>query len=284
MNSEVKGVLFATAGMFLYGIEPVVINANPSNPIAFAALSTSLAALILWFIGGRGILEDVRTKPGFLKYGLLMGLFGTALAYLSYSFGAMMSSAINAALITRSEVLWSFLLSWVFLRERIGKLHVLYGALLIVGLLLVMTQGKPVAPRIGDVLLLLVPLFWQMAHVLAKKTPYRPVTIVALRNTFGALLILPFAFATGIQISIQAPLEGMIISMGQILWYSSIRLINLSKATLIITPAPAVAIVMGILMGQPFTAYHAVGFLLITIATVGASRLKSEVKSGDTPL
>lgn len=284
MNPEVEGVLFATAGMFLYGIEPVVINANPSNPIAFAALSTSLAVLILWFMGGRSTLEDVRTKPGFLKYGLLMGLFGTALAYLSYSFGAMMSTAINAALITRSELLWSFLLSWVFLRERIGKLHVLYGALLLLGLLLVMTQGKPVVPRIGDVLLLLVPLFWQMAHVLAKKTPYRPVTIATLRNTFGALFLLPFAFATGIQVSIQAPVEGVVIALGQILWYSSIRLINLSKATLIITPAPAVAIVLGILRGQPFTAYHAVGFLLITIATVGASRLKSEVKSVDTPV
>ena len=283
MDPETKGVLLAAAGMFLYGIEPVVINSNPANPIAFAGLSSSLAALILWVVGGKETLEDIRLKPEFLKYGVLMGLFGTALAYLSYSFGAMMSTAINAALITRSEILWSFLLSWAFLRERIGRLHFLYGALLVIGLGLVITQGRPVAPHLGDVLLLLVPLFWQIAHVLAKKTPYRPVTIATLRNTFGALFILPFAFITGFQFSMYAPLEGMIIAFGQILWYGSIKLINLSKATLIITPAPAIAIALGILMGQPFTVYHALGFLLITAATVGASRLKSEVKNEGTP-
>ncbi len=280
MNPERKGSLFAAAGMFLYGIEPVVINANSSSPITFAALSVSLAALVLWLVGRRNILEDIRSKPGFLKYGLFMGLFGTALAYLSYSFGAMMSTAINAALITRSEILWSFLLSWAFLGERIEKSHIFYGTLLVLGLALVITQGRVMVPHFGDVLLLLVPFFWQVAHVLAKKTPYHPITIATLRNTFGALFILPFAFITGLHFSMYAPLEGMVIPLGQILWYSSIKLINLSKATLIITPAPAIAIALGILMGQPFTVYHVVGFLLISFATVGASRLRSEVKSG----
>ena len=282
MNTETKGVLFAAAGAFLYGIEPVIINSNTANPITFAGLSALLAAIVLWVIGGRECLEDIQSKPRFLKYGALIGLFGTALAYLSYSFGAMMSTAINAALITRSEILWSFLLSWVVLREKIGKSHVLYGSLLIIGLGLVITQGRPVAPRVGDVLLLLVPLFWQIAHVLAKKTPYKPITIATLRNTFGALFLLPFVFITGPQFSIYAPIEGMIIAFGQMLWYSSIKLINLSKATLIITPAPAVAIGLGILLGEPFTLYHALGFLLITAATLGASRLKSEVKNEDT--
>ena len=278
MNSESRGVVFSLVGMFLYGIEPVVINSNPSNPIAFAALSASLAAIILWIIGGSSTVNDVTSKPEFLRYGVVIGLFGTALAYLSYSFGARMSTAINAALITRSEILWSFLLSWAFLKERIRKPHFAYGALLVFGLGLVITQGKALVPHLGDVLLLLVPLFWQIAHVIAKKIPYRPITIATLRNTFGAIFLLPFALITGFQFSYYAILEGLIIAFGQILWYKSIKLINLSKATLIITPAPAIAIAVGLFLGQPFTVYHAIGFVLITIATIGASRLASEVR------
>ena len=280
MNRETLGTLLAVAGAFLYGLEPVVIKANPSNPVSFAAFSAFFASLILWplILAGPGW-REITEKPRYLKKAVLMGFFGTSMAYLSYSYGARLSTAINASLITRSEVLFSFLLSWLFLRERITRRLISYAAIILTGLTLVITQGKAVEPHLGDVLLLLVPLFWQSSHVIAKRLPYSPYTIAALRNTFGFLLLLPPALLTGMEFSKLALAEGAIIALGQVIWYRSIKLINLSKATAIITPAPAVAIALGILLGESFTAYHAAGFLLITLGTLGAAGIKSELKT-----
>ncbi|WP_456453955.1 DMT family transporter [Thermococcus sp.] len=280
MNRETLGTLLAVAGAFLYGLEPVVIKANPSNPVSFATFSAFFASLILWplILAGPGW-KEIAEKPRHLKKAVLMGFFGTSMAYLSYSYGARLSTAINASLITRSEVLFSFLLSWLFLRERITRRLISYAAIILTGLTLVITQGKAVEPHLGDVLLLLVPLFWQSSHVIAKRLPYSPYTIAALRNTFGFLLLLPPALLTGMEFSKLALAEGAIIALGQVIWYRSIKLINLSKATAIITPAPAVAIALGILLGESFTAYHAAGFLLITLGTLGAAGVKSEIKT-----
>lgn len=280
MKRETFGTLLAAAGAFLYGLEPVVIKANPSNPLSFAAFSALFASLILWILltADSGWVE-IREKPSHLKKAFLMGFFGTALAYISYSYGARLSTAINASLITRSEVLFSFLLSWMFLRERITRRLVFYALIILAGLGLVITQGRAIEPHLGDLLLLLVPLFWQSGHVIAKRLPYSPITIATLRNTFGFLILLPFALLTGMEFSRLALAEGAIIALGQVIWYKSIKLINLSKATAIITPAPAVAIALGIILGESFTAYHAAGFVLITLGTLGAGRIKSETRA-----
>ncbi|NJE10373.1 DMT family transporter [Thermococcus sp. MAR1] len=280
MRRETLGALFAIVGMFIYGLEPVVIKSNPSNPISFAAFSALVASLLLWVkLIVSGGLEEIRENPRNLKGAFFMGLFGTALAYLAYSFGVRMSTAINAALITRSEVLFSFFLSWLFLGERITRRLIGYSTAVLVGLIVVILQGRSMELHLGDFLLLLVPFFWQLGHVIAKRLPYSPPTIAALRNTFGFLLLFPFAIATGLEFSRFVIAEGLVIAVGQLVWYRSIKLINLSKATAIITPAPAVAIGLGVLLGESFTVYHALGFLLITLGTLGAVRVESEIRT-----
>ena len=281
MRRETLGALFAVAGTFIYGLEPVVIKSNPSNPISFAAFSALVASGFLWgsLLWSGGWKEIEKERSG-LKKAFLMGLFGTALAYLAYSFGARMSTAINAALITRSEVLFSFFLSWLFLGEKITRRLIGYSAAILAGLVVVILQGRSMELHLGDFLLLLVPLFWQLGHVIAKKLPYSPPTIAALRNTFGFLLLLPLAVATGLEFSRFVIAEGLVIAVGQLVWYRSIKLINLSKATAIITPAPAVAIGLSIMLGESFTLYHAVGFTLITLGTLGAVRTESELRTG----
>lgn len=280
MEQESLGTLLAMIGMLIYGLEPVVIKSNPSNPVSFATFSALTASLILWgSLLWSGRWREIKDNRKGLKGAFFIGFFGTALAYLAYSYGVRLSTAINASLITRSEVLFSFFLSWVFLGERITRKLVAYSAVILAGLVLVITQGGSMELHFGDFLLLLVPLFWQLGHVISKKLSYSPITIAALRNTFGFLILLPFAVATGLELSKFILAEGLVIALGQIVWYRTIKLINLSKATTIITPAPAVAIGIGVFLGERFTPYHALGFLLITLGTLGAVRVKSELRT-----
>ncbi|WP_324735822.1 DMT family transporter [Thermococcus sp. SY098] len=277
MNQEAKGTLFAFIALILVGIEPVVIKSNPVNPLSFAAFSALFASLILWvMILPSGKWRELKEIPGHLHKAFLVGLFGTALAYIAYSYGARMSTAINASLITRSEVLYSFVLSYLFLRERITKKQLVLSLIILLGIVLVITQGRFIEPKRGDVLLLLTPLFWQIGHTIAKQLKYSPYLIATLRNTFGGLILLVLALSFDLEFTKLAVAEGVIIALTQVLWYSAIRLINLSKATAIITPAPAVAIGLSILLGENFTVYHAIGFMLIMIGTLGVSKIKSE--------
>ncbi|ADT83579.1 DMT family transporter [Thermococcus barophilus] len=277
MNQEAKGTLFAFIALILVGIEPVVIKSNPVNPLSFAAFSALFASLILWvMILPSGKWKELKESPEHLHKAFLVGLFGTALAYIAYSYGARMSTAINASLITRSEVLYSFVLSYLFLRERITKKQLVLSLIILLGIVLVITQGRFIEPKRGDVLLLLTPLFWQIGHTIAKQLKYSPYLIATLRNTFGGLILLVLALSLDLEFTKLAVVEGVIIALTQVLWYSAIRLINLSKATAIITPAPAVAIGLSILLGENFTVYHAVGFILIMIGTLGVSKIKSE--------
>lgn len=148
MEKETKGTFLAFLGMFLYGLEPVVIKANSTNPMSFAALSALMASLILFpIVFSTSGWKEVKKNPQHIPKTVLVGVFGTALAYIAYSYGVRISTAINASLITRAEVFFSFVLSYLILREKITKKQALYSILIFIGIFLVITQGKMVVPK-----------------------------------------------------------------------------------------------------------------------------------------
>jgi len=264
----------------LLGVEPVVIKANQISPLAFASLSAISASIILWpVLLTKGLAREIREKPKELRKAFLTGLFATAIAYSLFSYGTALSTAINSAIITRFEVFYSILLSWFLLKERITRGTLLSAVILVLGVFLVVTQGKRFELREGDLLLLVTPLFWQLGHAVAKRTDYHPITIATLRNTFGGFLLLVPAIATGLAFTKLALVEGLIIALTQSLWYLSIALINLSKATAILTPAPALTVILSILLlGEKVTPYHIVGLILIIAGTLIVGREESGVR------
>lgn len=175
MKCETWGTLLALMGLLVYGTEPLVIGSNPTDPVSFAALSALFASVLLApFAAFELRQDDVPLTPGKLGKASLVGLFGTTLAYLAYAVGTRLSTPVNAAILTRSEVLWSFVLSWIFLRERITSRLAAHSALILLGILSVIVPGKGLSPHAGDLLLVLVPLFWQISHVIAKGLPILP--------------------------------------------------------------------------------------------------------------
>ncbi len=107
MNRETEGTLLAFVVLILLGMEPVVIKANPVNPISFASLSAIIASLLLWpVVLLRGRAKEILERPGELKKTFLTGLFATAIAYSPFSYGTRLSSAVNSAIITRFEVFY----------------------------------------------------------------------------------------------------------------------------------------------------------------------------------
>ncbi len=150
--------------------------------------------------------------------------------------------------------------------------------MLIAGVFIVVLRGA-MSVRKGDVLLLLTPFFWQIGHAMAKKTDYSAITIAALRNTFGGLLLIPVAIVTGIGFTKFSLAEGVIMALIQSVWYGSIRRINLSKATAILTPAPALTVILSYtILGEIPAINQLIGLGLITLGTIIISREGSRVR------
>ncbi|WP_297498138.1 DMT family transporter [Thermococcus sp.] len=277
-SRESEGTLLALIVLLLLSLEPVVIKANPVNPFAFASTASLFASCILWKpLLATGKTGEIREKPGELKKTFLTGLFATAIAYSLFTYGTKMSTAINSAILTRFEVFYSFLIGWLFLRERITTKGTFSAFALVSGVFLVVTGGKGVKVREGDILLLLTPLFWQIGHAIAKRTSYSPLTIATLRNTFGGLLLLIPVVKTGFAFTPLALAEGAIIALTQSLWYYSIARINLSKATAILTPSPVLSVIVSmVLLGERVTVYHIAGLTLIIAGTLLVALEKSE--------
>ncbi|ASJ01536.1 DMT family transporter [Thermococcus gorgonarius] len=277
MKEETVGTLLAFVVLVLLGMEPIVIKASPVNPFAFVSTASLFASFILWAaLLATGKAGEILEKPGEIKKTFLTGLFATAVAYSLFTYGTRLSTAINSAILTRFEVFYSFLIGWLFLREKITAKGAFSALALVSGVFLVVTGGKGMAIREGDVLLLLTPLFWQIGHAIAKRTAYSPLTIATLRNTFGGLLLLIPALKTGFAFTPLALAEGVIIALTQSLWYYSIARINLSKATAILTPSPVLSVVASMaLLGERVTVYHVVGLALIIAGTLLVALEKS---------
>ncbi|WP_010479545.1 DMT family transporter [Thermococcus zilligii] len=278
MREETVGTLLAFVVLVLLGVEPVIIKASPVNPFAFASAASLSASSILWAaLLATGKAREIPKKPGEIKKTFLTGLFATAVAYSLFTYGTRLSTAINSAILTRFEVFYSFLIGWLFLGERITAKGAFSALALVSGVFLVVTGGKGVTIGGGDVLLLLTPLFWQIGHAIAKRTAYSPLTIAALRNTFGGLLLLVPALKTGFAFTPLALAEGIVIALTQSLWYCSIARINLSKATAILTPSPVLSVMASMaLLGESVGVYQIAGLALIIAGTLLVTLEKSE--------
>ncbi|WP_456366453.1 DMT family transporter [Thermococcus sp.] len=277
-GGESEGTLTAFIVLLLLSLEPVVIKASPVNPFAFASTASLFASCLLWkamFATGKA--GEIREKPGELGKAFLTGLFATTIAYSLFTYGTKLSTAINSAILTRFEVFYSFLIGWLFLRERITAKGAFSAFALVSGVFLVVTGGRGMTVREGDLLLLLTPLFWQIGHAIAKRTAYSSLTIATLRNTFGGLLLLVPVFKTGFAFTPLALAEGVIIALTQSLWYYSIARINLSKATAILTPSPVLSVIVSMaLLGERATVYHIAGLTLIIAGILLVAFEKSE--------
>ncbi|HKK82690.1 MAG TPA: DMT family transporter [Atribacterota bacterium] len=111
-------------------------------------------------------------------------------AYILTTFGLEFTTSINYSFITRSNLIFTTILAYFFLKE---KMHLEKSLLIIVffvGIYLVTTKGKTIIPQIGDLLILTGAFFFASFSVIQKKiSGHLPPEIISWGVTsIGALL------------------------------------------------------------------------------------------------
>jgi drug/metabolite transporter (DMT)-like permease len=300
MDKENVGTIFILIGLFVYGIHPVVVEFGGLllAPLVFASIAALIAGLIALFFArkstppiGRGlIVADIRRL-------VMAGVLGTFLAFTCLFIGLQLTSANNAAIILRSELVFALIFSYIFLDETISKRQLAWMALMVFGVLLVVVSNQLVIVGFGDLLLLVTPFAWAAGHTYAKPALPRVSswTAVAFRNLVGGALLLLLAigvillggvafYTSNFTIIVAVILvEAVVILLAHSLWYEGIRRINLGKATALIAPAPLVTFTLyAFVFKVPPTLWQLIGAILVIVATILLAQEASLHRKPDT--
>jgi len=228
----------------------------------FRAVSVTFAGLsLLAFAGLRGISVAIPRSSW-------PTLVGAALVYLviwniASTFAAVLIPSGQAAILSFTMPLWAALIGWAVLGERpslrLGLAIALGG--LGVGLLLVRSVDAYVNAPLGFALGLLAAICWALGTLLLKR---RPIEAPALVHTGWQLLVaaVPIIaaalyFGDGVlfmpswpSIAVIAYITLMPMALGNVVWFSIVRVLPTHVAALSSVMVPVVAMVCGAIVYQ----------------------------------
>lgn len=280
-------------------------SADPARGAALAPLDIALCRILgaslillpwgLWLtrrdrLQGRGGACLAGLSPLPLQATLSVGLFGGLLyALLVYSGFSLAPAAHASVLMPGSLPLWTALLAWLFLRERITPARALGLGLIVVGDLLVggasllrALQGGEVWK--GDLLFLSAGLCWACYSVLARHFRLDAVratiavTMVALLTfvptygllVMGGLLESRLASATLGDLLFQALFQGWgSVVISGITFTRMIQHFGPVRSTMITALVPGLSALGAVVfLGEPLQGYLLLGLALVTLGIV----------------
>ena len=251
-RQEQMGLLFAGLCVLNGAFVPAFakLTTDRADAMFVAAITTVFGGLFAALVLGLRGEWRALVAPGTRLYLAAVGALGTGLAFFLFFQGAQRTSAIDAALCLQIEPLYSMLAAWLVLGHRPSLRRLLALGVLLLGILLAIA-GPEYTPSAGTWLLLLTPLCWQLSHLIALKwlPEVQPQVLAGARYIFGgAMLTLlwlasggPSHLPSGEVLSRLLPLlalQGCILSyVGTLLWYQTIRRLDLMRATSIVVPS-----------------------------------------------
>jgi len=291
-----KGIALSLVSLSLLGVMPIISNLRPSGtgalPFAFALSVWQVAFALPVFLvelrsGTRGIFalalsraERWRMSAVALLTGAMFGLS----TYL-YVLGVEKAGAANAAIAIQAYPVFAILWESLFLKRRKTLLELGLTAVLIASLFFLGTGGTFRLSGLSPWFLvaLCVPLLWSVAHVVIKEelanTPVTPAQVTFFRVAISTVFLFavlgltrPSGIAAGLVAVSQAmsALMGLVYFLELIVWFYAVRHIDVSLASSITTPWPALTMVLAVpFLGSTVEAYQIVALCLVVACIYG---------------
>jgi len=306
--SIVKGIALSLVSLTLLGVMPIISNLRPSEvgALSFAfALSVWQVAFALPVFGlelksgTRGIFGigfSQRERRRMIAVALFTGaLFGLS-TYL-YVLGVGKAGAANAAIAIQAYPLFAILWESLFLKRRKSALELVLTAVLIGSLFYLGTGGTFRMSGLSPWFLvsLGVPLLWSIAHVIIKeelgRTPITPAQVTFFRVAISTLFLfavlavaVPSGIATGVSAVFQtmSAVMGFVYFLELIVWFYAVRHIDVSLASSITTPWPALTMVLAVaFLGDTIETYQIVALIIVVVCIYGLTL--ASLNKGPTP-
>lgn len=291
-----KGIALSFVSLTLLGVMPIVSNLRPSD---IGALSFAFALSVWQFVfaapvfglelqsGAKGIFgldPERRERRRLILVALLTGAFFGLSTYL-YVLSVEKAGAANAAIAIQAYPLFAILWESLFLKRRKTPFELALTGLLIGTLYFLGTGGTFLMSGLSPWFLasLGVPLLWSIAHVIIKEelrnTPVTPAQVTFFRvgiSTLFLLVVLAVAVPSGIANGLSAVLQTMSVVMGLvyflelIVWFYAVRHIDVSFASSITTPWPALTMVLAVpILGDRVEMYQITALCIVVLCIYG---------------
>jgi len=289
------GIALAFVCLAILGVMPIISNARPS---AFDALSFAffLSVWQLVFslplvlreavsadkgIFGADLAPDLKRRT--ITIIVLTGaIFG--LSTYVYVLAIEKAGAVSSAIAIQAYPLFAILWETLFLKRGKTAPELLFTVMLLVALYYLATGGTWRIEGMSHwfAVALAIPFLWSVAHVIIKEqlghTPITPAQVTFFRVLVSSIflgLVLTAVSGPGrivedaanMGYQIFALIMGLVYYVELIFWFYAVRDIDISVASSITVPAPALTMVLAIV----FLGEAVEGYQVITLAVVAAS-------------
>ncbi|MEO1017627.1 MAG: DMT family transporter [Pseudomonadota bacterium] len=289
------GIMLALVCLFILGVMPVIANSRPGDfdALSFAVLLSVwqvvfAVPLFAWGLRGadKGIFS-AQLEPGEQRRALWVAVLTGAMFGLStylYVLGVERAGAVSAAIAIQAYPLFAILWETVFLKRRKTPVELILTAMLIGALYFLATGGTGRIEGFSPWFLLAlgVPFLWSIAHVIIKeelgRTPVTPAQVTFFRVLISAIflgLVIAVIDPSGFAAAVQRPefqlfgiVMGLVYYLELIIWFHAVRHIDVSLASSITTPWPAVTMVLAIIFLDDRVEIHQIVAFVIVAASI----------------
>ncbi|MEQ8399620.1 MAG: DMT family transporter [Roseitalea porphyridii] len=292
------GVGLALACLVILGVMPVIADSRPAgtSALGFAfflsvwQLVFSLPLLLYEFgsadrgIFGANLSPRLRRRMAatVITTSLMFGL-----STYCYVLAVEKAGAVSAAIAIVSYPLFAIAWETLFLGRRKNALELTFTAVLLGALVYLGTGGtwRIEGLSLWFLFALSVPFLWSVAHVIIKEelgaTPITPAQVTFFRVAISGLalgIVLIVAEGAGsvaagfgdLRFQAHALAMGLAYYLELVLWFYAVRSIDVSLASSITVPWPALTMVLAVtLLGEPVAGYQIATFALVAASIYG---------------
>jgi drug/metabolite transporter (DMT)-like permease len=288
-----RGVALAFVCLLLLGLMPVITNGRPAGfgALTFALVLSAWQLLfslpllaVEWRSGERGMFRQALPPAGrrrVLAITLFTGLL-FALSTWAYVAAFEKAGSVNAAIALQAYPLCAAGLEALLFGRGRSWTELGFTALILIALYQLATQGtwqmSGLTPWFA--LALAVPVLWSIAHVILREllvtASITPNQVTTSRLVVTILFLLPLALAiegsgeiaravAALRFQTFGLLMGLAYYLELLVWFNAVRSIDVSVASSIAVPAPAVTMLLAwLFLGEDI---H--GFQLLALGLVG---------------
>ncbi|XTP69571.1 putative membrane protein [Parelusimicrobium proximum] len=257
------------------------ISISVVSPILLVLFGSILAFLFFTpFLVKSGGFKTLFDKRYTLKF-FLIGTLGTALPFFILLTALKYTTPANVAILNQSELIYSLIFCYIFLRERPSAMQMLGSTLVLGGVVMVLFRSGMSVNLRGDLMVLSCVWMFQAGSIIAKRLPsefdYKLISaaralyalpvvilIVIYLNSAGELVMKPSAFSFWASVFYTGFFK---YGLAMIFWYFSIRALPLSKVTAIYLTYPVFTYVISVALG--YDSWHGLKIAGMCLALIG---------------
>ena len=260
------------------------------QPISVAFFRFFGASIVLWFIMMyREPIRPKLTKKDIFVF-LILGLIGIFGYNVLFFYGVNLTTVTKSSLVIATNPILIAILSFTFLKEKVGALQFIGIILGITGAFIIISNGSifnliELGFTSVDLILLGAVVCWATYSVVGKISlkKFSPLTSTTYACIVGTIFLFPFAlYELSLEQIYQASISTwlsiahmavLVSALSFVLWYDGINKIGAAKAASFINLMPITAVVLASLVfGERITMIQLSGALLVLFGVYLSNR------------